>query len=416
MTAWLLDGSHDTTVFEAGPKLGGNLQTIEVDVRGQPAYVDVGPQYFHPGPYPRYSKLVRVLGLESDIYAAPSSISIFAAGEPNPRFVSPILPDRVWPLQEDWNRDGVDAFTTLTRQAIDDEAADHDWHETVDQFLGRLAVTLDQRDRILLPWIASIAGVDLAVTRTWSARAALVFLARATASLLETVQYQTLRHGMAGVLDAMVQGCTTMTAQLSSRVTAITRAADGTLQVVTGDRAMASFDEVVITAPAYAAVSLLAGLPDTEAQRAALQRIEWTDARLVIHRDGLYAPADPMMQSFLNCAVGAAVCEGSMRLADAMAPMPDGQPVDLWKSWASFRVAEPAQLVHTSEFRHVSITPQTHDAQIALRALSGQGNLWFAGGWTRAFDAQETCLLSALAVADGLGADSAHARALAADE
>ena len=68
--------------------------------------------------------------------------------------------------------------------------------------------------------------------------------------------------------------------------------------------------------------------------------------------------------------------------------------------------------VHGTQWSELS----THDAQVARRALGGQGNLWFAGGWTRAFDAQETCLLSALAVADGLGADSAHARALAAVE
>ncbi len=415
MTAWLLDGAYDTVIVEAGPVLGGNLVTVEVDVRGQPAYIDVGPQYFHPGPYPTYSRLVTLLGLDGDVYAAPSSITIFAPGEPTPRFVSPILPARVWPLQQDWNTPGVDAFTTLTRQAIDDDQHDHDWHETVDEFLGRLALTDAQRQQILLPWIASIAGVDLAITRGWSARAALVFLARATASLLETVAYQTMRHGMQGVLTALVAGCSTATVRTASKVTTVTRAPDGRLQVMTADGAVDTFDALVIAAPAHAAVRFLADLPGADAQRAALAKVEWTEARLLLHRDGLYAPTDPRMQSFLNCQAGATVCEGSMRLADALAPMADGQPVDLWKSWASFRAVEPAQVVHETAFKHVSITPGTHDAQVALRALSGAGGLWFAGGWTQDFDAQETCLVSALAVCTGLGAsDSTHARALAA--
>jgi predicted NAD/FAD-binding protein len=414
MTAWLLDGVYDTVLFEAAPKLGGNAQTVEVDVRGQPAFIDVGPQYFHPGPYPRYSKLIDLLGLAEDVHAAPSSISIFAPGEPMPRFVSPILPDRAWPLSEQWNTAGVQAFAAMSQQAIDGEQQDHDWRETVDEFLARLPLTPDQRDEILLPWIASIAGVDLAITRGWSARAALVFLARATTNPVEIARYQTLRHGMNGVLGSLVNGCSTLTVRTASPVTRVTRDQSGKPSVTAGG-VTETFDALVIAAPAHAAVRFLRDLRGAEALRTLLGQIEWTDARVVLHRDGVYAHADPKMQSFLNCDARASTCEGSMRLGDALAPMPDGQPVDVWKSWASFRDVEPAELLHSTDFRHVSITPSTHDAQVALRARSGQDGLWFAGGWTQDFDSQETCLASALAIADGLRAlGSKHANALAA--
>ena len=47
-TAWLLDGTHDVTLFEARETIGGNVRTLSVQAEGRTWAVDMGAQYFHP--------------------------------------------------------------------------------------------------------------------------------------------------------------------------------------------------------------------------------------------------------------------------------------------------------------------------------------------------------------------------------
>ena len=61
LTAWLLDGQYDVTLYESEDELGGNVDTVAVNVRGQSVLVDLGAQYVHPGLYPNYFKLLQSL-------------------------------------------------------------------------------------------------------------------------------------------------------------------------------------------------------------------------------------------------------------------------------------------------------------------------------------------------------------------
>src|SRR5690349_12331041 len=97
--AWLLDGACDVVVLEARDAIGGNVQTVDVDLDGHRFAVDLGAQFFHPGPYPVYTALLRHLGLydpdstgtAAHSHAFPASITLTAAAESTPRFVSPVL-------------------------------------------------------------------------------------------------------------------------------------------------------------------------------------------------------------------------------------------------------------------------------------------------------------------------------------
>ena len=130
----------------------------------------------------------------------------------------------------------------------------------------------------------------------------------------------------------------------------------------------------------------------------------------MLHTDPAYAPTDSRLWSFLNCQVQGGFCEASMWLAKVLTPAPGASAPDLWKSWVSHRQNLPAQIVHDAPFRHLLSTPATIQSQSVLRALQGLGGVWFAGGYTLPYDSQETALLSAMSVAEGLNPSAGRAR------
>ena len=421
-TAWLLDGAYAVTLFESEAQLGGNVETVPFTVRGQQVLVDIGAQYFHPGLYPNYARLLDLLAIrdpqdaaKSDLYPAPSTITIFDPAEANPRFVSPVLPDRVWPLSADWNGDGVAAFAKLPDAAKALDAAG-DWLTPLDSWLQTIGMNDNQRNNLLVPWAGSLFSGDIEQSRGLSALGTAVFVARTVgANPTDAIYYQTLKHGLGQVPTKLVSQCTTLTVQTSTPVQAISRACGTQWQVQTAAGAQGPFDAVILALPAYAAAKLVAGIDELAAQKTALETVEWYDSHLAIHTDPTYAPADPANVSFLNCRIQGGTCEASMNLSISVAPPPDGQPTGLWKSWTTLRNVQPANILHTVQYKHYLPTPKSYGGNAALAKLQGQAQVWFAGGWTKPFDTQETALLSALDVAKGLAATaSVHSAAFAA--
>jgi len=401
--AWLLDGANDVVLFEARSSLGGNVRSVDVDVAGTNYRVDMGAQFFHPAPYPLYTQLLEQLGLyppaTGGSHAFAASITLGDPAEGQPRFVSPILPGRLWPLAAPWNRAGVEAFNTAFSAAKRRERLNAAWSLSLGDWLPTLGLSQPQWEGMVLPWAASIFSGDIEQTRSLSARAAMVFAAKALPDRpTDPIVYYVLEQGMIEALNRMVSQFTSVQVQVDAPVAAVSRTAAGRFLVQTAGGLQTEVDHIVFAAPGEATLALLGGLAGTAAQQAALQGIEFYDSRLMLHADPLYAPAKNLHHSFLNCEVQGGLCEASMSLARVLT----GAPA-LWKSWVTHRTQLPAQVLHDVSYRHVLTTPATITAQDSLRALQGQGGIWFAGGWTEPFDAQETALRSAMAVADAIG-------------
>lgn len=417
-TAWLLDGQRAVQLFEAAPALGGNVQSLDLVVDGQPVRVDIGAQFFHPGPYPHYVALLEQLGLyppsTGGCHGFVASITLADPSEAQPRFVSPVLPGRAWPLAAPWNRAGLQAFNVAFAAAQRREQRDASWQLTLGEWLPTLGLTPAQWQGMLLPWAASLHNGDIAEAANISARAAMVFAALALPERpTDPVVYNVLEASMVEPLQRMLAQCSTVQLRTGSAVVAVQRLAGGGFRLGTAAGALHEVDDLVFAASGEPTLQLLSGLPGSAAQRAALQGIGFFDARLMLHTDPVYAPPAAPQVSFLNCAVQGNACEASMDMARVLSAPAGGSPPALWKSWVTHRQQLPAQVLHEASFRHLLPTPATLRAQGRLRALQGQGGVWFAGGYTQPYDAQETALLSAMAVADGLGVASARRAALA---
>ena len=126
-------------------------------------------------------------------------------------------------------------------------------------------------------------------------------------------------------------------------------------------------DDLVLASSGPGSLRLLAGLPGTNLQQAALRGIEFHDAVLALHLDPLYAAADPRLWSFLNCGIHGSFCEASMWLASVL---PEARPetaATIWKSWITHRAQPPALVLRETAFKHMLPTPTTLFAEPAPR-------------------------------------------------
>ena len=412
--AWLLDGEHDVVLFESRESVGGNIRSVPVSLDGYEFAVDLGAQYFHPGPYPTYVKLLELLGLyPAGAHSFPASITLGALGDQQPRFVSPIFPGRTWPVLAPWNWSGLQAFNVAFQAAKQREQDDASWGLTLEEWLPTLGLNRDQWEGMVLPWAASLFSGQIDEARGMSARAAMIFAAKALPDrLTDPLLYYVLNEGMVEPLRLMIGQCSTVEILTRARVALVERETGGEFRIACVDGRAASVDQVVFASSGPPTLALLGGLQGTWAQRAALQGIVFRDARLALHTDPLYASADSKVWSFLNAGIHVGLCEASMWMADVLSSVPKETAGKLWKSWVTDRIVQPAQVLAEARFRHMLPTPATLAAQRILMTLQGQDSIWFAGGYTRPYDSQETALVSALGVAQGLGAKSERMRLL----
>ncbi|MFO0746455.1 MAG: FAD-dependent oxidoreductase [Myxococcota bacterium] len=407
-TAWLLDGAWDVTLYEARPVLGGQVRTIAAGAAGSgdaAVEVDVGAQYYAPGLYPTYTRLLASLALDAEAFEFDATITVLEAGLSDPRFVSPAPPDRTWPLSASWNADGIAAFATMALESPKLESDDVGYDLTVGAWLASIDLSETQREAIALPWITGLSSGDVEQVRQCSARALMRYLSATVGDDPFAVpRYRTQRRGMIAAIQALAGQCTTLEVRLDGAVTALARSGDGfRVRTAAGsDR----FDALVLALPAEKALPLLVDVAGSERQRAALAGIQFHDTRIAIHSQPTFAATDPQSWSFVNMLHDGAYAEASMQLGTAI------QGATLWKSWASHRSVEPGGIVHEEAFRHPLASPASVAAQAALRALAGEDGLWFVGGWMHPYDLQETAILSALDVADALNPGSARAASL----
>jgi predicted NAD/FAD-binding protein len=413
--AWLLDGQYDVVVLEAQPAIGGNVQTVQLEVDGQAYGIDMGAQYFHPKLYRSYIALLTHLGLYppglQQAHAFPASISLFADADPFPRFVSPVFWERLWPLFESWNWDGLGAFANGFTAAKTREDQNGDWNLTMEAWLQTLGLPRPQWEGMLLPWAASLFTGNIEQARSFSARAAMIFAATAVPdSPTDPVLSYVLNRGMAEPLRRMVEQLATveiLTRARVERVERVPRAGGFVLRCADGRQR--KVDELVLAASGPASLRLLEGMKGTAAHQAALRGIAFDTTRIAVHTDPVYAPKDANHWSFLNCQIHDRYCESSMWLANVLTPAPPQPQARLWKSWVTHRDRRPARTLYEATFRHMTPTVASLQAQARLAALQGRDRIWIAGGYTFPFDSQETALISALRVASGLGVATARA-------
>ncbi len=408
--AHFLGGTHDVEVFEARGRIGGHCDSRAVEHGGRRVTVDLGAQFFHPETHPIYVTLLEELGLydpehpESDeTLESPGSLCIFPTAGGPPGFAS-ANPLATLPRALDFA-----AFTQFARQAV---LSGLPWETSVGAWIGSLPFQQPFKDEVLAPWITATIGSSRADAMRSSARAILQTFALAfPADFARPATTFTSRIGLQGNLQRLLDRSPEVEVHLRAPVRALERRR-GRWFVRTPHGRRGPFQHVVLNAPPRAGRKLLRPLPAFAEATALLGAYRYFDSRLLIHADPAYVHADRANWAAYNAGVTGLECEGSAWLGALHEPLPSGGTVELFKSWATRRDADPERILLERRFRHPLIGPASIRAARRLRRLQGRRGLFFSGQYTTGMDLQESAVYSAMQVARALAPGSATLAAL----
>jgi uncharacterized protein len=398
--AYFLGATHDVDLFESRSKIGGHCDSHVIDYRGRRLTVDVGAQFFHPDTHPIYVTLLAQLGLydpahpnSGDTLEAPASLCIFptAGGPPVFSSLNPLAtPGRVADFL---------SYIQLARQAV---LSDLPWTTTVDAWIRGLPVSQSFKNDILYPWIMALIGCSRADALRASARSILqTFALTFPADVAQGATTFNSTIGLQGNLQRMLNRTRSTRVHRSTAVHALKHKPAGWfLETPAGTRGPYRF--VVLNAPPSVGRQLLRTLPGFADVTTLLNAFAYFDSRILIHTDPAYVQRDRGNWAAYNAGVRGRQCEGSVWYGALHRKLPSGGTVDVFKSWAERRRADPRHILLERRFKHPLISPSTIQAARALRPLQGRDGLYFSGQYTTGFDSQESAVYSAMKVAESL--------------
>lgn len=398
--AYFLGGTHQVDLFEARAKIGGHCDSHVIAYRGQRLTVDIGAQFFHPDTHPIYVTLLQELGLydparpaTDDTLQAPASLCIFPTGSGGPVFSSShalSTPQRALEFA---------SFTRLARQAV---LSGLPWETTVEAWVSSLSVSRSFKLDVLYPWITALIGSPPADALRASARSILQTFALAfPADIVQGATTYNSTLGLQGNLQRMLDRSAAVRVHLAAPALTLQRTRAGWfLQTPRGGHG--PYHSVVLNAPARVGHRLLRALPAFADLAALLRTYEYFDSRLLIHTDPAYMQQDRSNWASYNAGVRGRQCEGSVWYGALRHPLSSGATIDVFKSWATHRRADPAHILLRRRFKHPVINPAAIEAARALGRHQGRHGLYFSGQYTTGFDAQESAVYSAMKVAESL--------------
>jgi uncharacterized protein len=402
--AHFLAGSLDVDLFEARSKIGGHCDSHVIDYKGHRLTVDLGAQFFHPDTHPIYVTLLEELGLydpdhpgADDTLEAPGSLCIFPTTGGPPIFSSS------HPFSTLQRSIEFADFAKLARDAV---LSNLSWETTVDAWIRSLPISQSFKNDVAYPWITALIGSPRTDALRASARSILqTFALSFAANIVQGATTYNSTIGLQGNLQRLLDRSPTVRLHLSTATHALTRKRAGWfLETRAGQRG--PYRYVVLNAPPHAGRRLLRPLHAFAHLTALLSAYEYFDSRLLIHTDPVYVQRDRGNWAAYNAGVDGRQCEGSVWFGALHHTLPSGGTIDVFKSWATRRRADPRQILLERRFKHPLISRSTIQAARALGPLQGRNGLYFSGQYTTGFDSQESAVYSAVKVAESLAPGS----------
>ncbi len=400
--AWLLNRSHDITLFEAGDHIGGHSNTVNAGTPEQPLPVDTGFIVYNEMNYPNLVALFDHLNVPTK-----ASNMTFAASIDSGKFEYSgtglngllgqrrnMVNPRFWAMLSDLLR----FYRTAPSLAGKSENLDL----TLGAFLNANKYSdAFTRDHIL-PMGAAIWSTTARDMLNYPLAAFVRFFeSHGLLKLVDRPQWRTVAGGSKEYVSRLTAPYADKIRQTA--VTEIHRQQDSVyVETETGDRH--HFDEVVIATHADDALSLLS--KPSNAERNLLGAFKYTENETYLHTDEQLMPKKRRVWSSWNYIEGGAGTEDKNLTVtywmNQLQGIDDRHP--LFVTLNPHVAPKDGSILQKFSYQHPLFDKAAMAAQKDLWNLQGNNNTWFCGSYF-GYGFHEDALQAGLAVAEQISGD-----------
>lgn len=397
--ARVLTAAHDVTVFEAAPRPGGHVYTVQADGHA----VDMGFIVCNRERYPLFFGLLGELGIAT----RPTTMS-FSVALPHDDLewgsasLGAMFADRRRLFdRRHWRFLGeVLAFLLRGQRDLDGGAVGL---LTLDDYVAARGLSRELRDRFLVPLAAALWSLAPDRCGAFPAETYLRFLDQhGMLRPIRPLAWRTVEGGSQRYVDALLAALAPrrFTLRLATPVTAIHRNATGVTVLAGGPTGGERFERVVLATHADTALALLAEpSPD---ERRVLGAFQYSINHTVLHRDPSFLPRRAAAHASWNYVADPDTAQ--VAVTYSMTRL-QGLPAD-----PPFLVTlnprrPPAHALHTAAFTHPQFDRAALAAQGELTRIGRGARTYYAGAHAR-FGFHEDGLRSGVTAASNLLADA----------
>ena len=403
--AWALSRSHDVTVFEAEPRLGGHANTMDVAWGdGTTTAVDTGFIVYNPRNYPHLIRLFDRLGVPTEGSDMSFGVSLGGgrleyAGSPRGLVAQPsnLLKPSYWSMVRQILRFYKEAPALLeldpqhpaAMQALGDYLQDNGYSASF---------TYDH----LLPMAAAIWSCPVDAVMRFPVRSFVQFLDNHGLMLIRgRPQWRTVAGGSREYVRRIAEAVGPQRFRTGQPVRLLTR--DETGVTVTTDAGPQRFDQVVLATHGDQALAIL-GSDATDAERQTLGAFSYESNRTYLHADPALMPRRRAVWSSWNyIGDGAQDAGAKVSVSYWMNRLQNLPGHDLFVSLNPLQTPAGDKVYAELTYTHPIFDGPAIAAQGRLPHVQGVNNTWFCGSYC-GYGFHEDGLEAGLAVAAALGA------------
>ena len=403
--AWALSRSHDVTVFEAEPRLGGHANTLDVVwADGTQTAVDTGFIVYNPRNYPHLIRLFDRLGVPTEGSNMSFGVSLDGgrleyAGSPKGLVAQPanLLKPSYWSMVRQILRFYKEAPALLARDPEDPAAM-----QALGDYLQVNGYSATFTYNHLLPMAAAIWSCPVDAVMRFPVRSFVQFLDNHGLMLIRgRPQWRTVTGGSREYVRRIAEAVGRRRFHTASPVRALERDHAGVR--LTTDAGPQRFDQVVLATHGDQALAIL-GDDASDAERQTLGAFGYESNRTYLHSDPALMPRRRSVWSSWNyIGDGAQDTGAKVSVSYWMNRLQNLPGDDLFVSLNPLQ-APAADKVHAElSYTHPVFDGPAIAAQGRLPHIQGIHNTWFCGSYC-GYGFHEDGLEAGLAVAAALGA------------
>jgi predicted NAD/FAD-binding protein len=391
-----LSRAHDVTMFEAAPRPGGHVYTVDADG----ARVDMGFIVCNRERYPHMFRMLGELGIETRPTTMSFSVSLPREDlEWGSESLSALFADRRLLRSVRHWRFLVEVMRFLGRARRDLDAG-ATARLSLDDYVTSTRASTELRDRFLVPLAAALWSLAPDHCGAFPAETYLRFLDQhGMLRAVRPLAWRTIVGGSQRYVDALLAELRAQrfALELATPVAAVHRDPRGVTVVVAGGERR--YDRVILATHADTALSLLAA--PTADERRVLGAFRYSDNRTVLHRDAAFLPRRAAAHASWNYVADPETAR--VAVTYSMSRL-QGLPADPPYLVTLNPRTRPRSTLHEVVFSHPQLDRDALAAQAELPGLGGTYRTYYAGAHF-GFGFHEDGLRSGLAAAASAIAD-----------